>query len=562
MLAESRTSGEVRAVRESTGEDHAAQIVLSPHDDRDLDVGLLYVMDYLGKPVELSGQIAPGAAKLRGAPSGVSTEQASFVGEILGQEWDRRNGLVVDVVLRELGWLERPSTSRATLLGNEDASSLAYAALRGLSGAPVIRDDAGVQRVVAMIVRRNTAGLANRVYGIPALALTEQLSARGYQLHIVTQDAGYHESNSAIALTGRLIQRLLRAPEGAVQLWDDVSELFYMGVPVDNFFSEALRDPRRYHFEPGGSQQSHIEFLLARLLFKRGQSVKARTLLRHVARRARQDQSPEHLELGALVNLRLTLEDGGATGNVELRREQFKRAVGQYESVGPSSDGDRAYELASALGREASLLPVSGAASSEADPVMQYFTWLTSQQSQLVQRYPERLISKQEVVQIALELIATMYGADGSAGSERIARMRSHVSRGMAAAVQRENAVFAAQMNLAAAALAHDRGDHREAYRVACSTAGALRRNGLRLDHEGVSLVIGYLDATEPAIASIVHAVFEQGVGQGLLRIEASGAPSARGIDINALRTAAAEASEWLSEMRNLLDIFVLDAQL
>ncbi|MGH9931520.1 MAG: hypothetical protein ACREA9_20115, partial [Pyrinomonadaceae bacterium] len=164
--------------------------------------------------------------------------------------------------------------------------------------------------------------------------------------------------------------------------------------------------------------------------------------MRKVANRAWRDPTPDHLELGALVNLRLTLEGGGQDGQVNRRRQEFKSAIGRYESVGPSSDNDRAYELASALGREASLLPDFVDLSSGESGARDYFSWLSAEHAQLLETYPETLIGKQEVVQIALTALSTLYGIGEMRGSERLEQLEVHIRRGVTAAVQRENAIF------------------------------------------------------------------------------------------------------------------------
>lgn len=559
LRAEQRRSGKIRVVRSASGDDHSASIVVSDGLGTGPDVGLLYVSRRLGQPLTLTGLVTPGAVRVRGAPAGVATEQASFVGEVVGEEWHSVDGLVVDVVLHELGWLERSRKTSEPLVTDE-ASSLAYASLRGLSGAPVWQEQGdGDTRVCAMIVRRNTAGLANRVYGIPVSTIHQYLSAAGFPLQIVHSGASYQMSGSVTALTGRVMQRLLRTPGGASQLWDEVSELFYMGLPVDHVLREALREPRKYHLD-SEIHVSQIEFLLGRLLFKRGRAVEARRHLRQAANRARRDPTPDHLELGALVNLRLMLEGGVHDVQVNRRREEFKSAMGRYESVGPSSDNDRAYELASALGREASLLPDSGGLSGGESGARDYFSWLSTEHEQLLEAYPETLIGKQEVVQIALAVLSTLYGIDEVQGSERLEQLDAHIRRGVAAALQRDNAIFFIQMMVAAGVMARARGEEIAAFKLACCAAGVLRRGGLGLDHEGVSFLIGYLNAAEPILAAVVQSVFNLDVVDGVSQVIGMGS-EVGSVHASALIAAAEESSQWLNRTRNLLDVFDLDIQ-
>lgn len=554
VLAERRRTGTVRVVRSSSGDDHAGSILMPNGAERGPDVGLVHVAALLGGPLPLTGLITPGAVTVRGAPSGVVTEQASFAGRILGEEWHATDGRIVDVILEDLGWLEHPRRTSEPLV-TDQAASVAYAALGGLSGAPVVQVQAdGVGHVCAMIVSRNVAGIANRVYGVPISVAGRHLASRGFPIKLAHAAAYYEQSLSATALTGRLMHRILQSPGGAAQLWDEVSELFYMGIPVDLVLNDVLSNPQKYHLE-GDLQTSQVEFLLGRLLLKRGKVSEARRHLGHVAHRSHRDASPEHLHLAALVNLRLVLEEGHEP-NLRRRRDYFKDALGRYESTGPVSDNERAYEIASAVGREASLLPFV-ASLTQQDGGREYFSWLARQHRVLLESYPETLMDKQEVVQIALTVLSSLYGLNELRGSERIEHLEACVRRGATAAIQRENAIFFVQMILVSAVLSSARGELTVAFTLACYAGGTLRRAGLGLRHEGIGLIVRYLDVSDPTLANIVRSVFEYDVEDGIRRVISSSTGHAKEY-LSALTESASRSTEWLEQTRNFRDVFDL----
>lgn len=554
VLAERRRTGKVRVVRSSSGDDHAGSILMPNGTGRGPDVGLVHVDELLGRPLPLTDSITPGAVTVRGAPSGVVTEQASFAGHVLGEEWHATDGRIVDVILEDLGWLEHPRRTSEPLVTDETAS-VAYTALGGLSGAPVVQVQAdGVGHVCAMIVSRNVAGIANRVYGVPMSVVGRHLVSRGFPTKLAHAAVYDEQSLSVTALTGRLMHRILQSPGGAAQLWDEVSELFYMGIPIDLVLKNALSDPQKYHLE-GDLQTSQVEFLLGRLLLKRGKVSEARRHLGQVAHRAHRDASPEHLHLAALVNLRLVLEEGGEP-NAKRRRDDFKNALGRYESAGLVSDKERAYEIASAVGREASLLPVVASLDRQ-DGAQEYFSWLARQHRVLLESYPETLMDKQEVVQIAITVLSSLYGLNDLQGSERIEHLEACVRRGVTAAIQRENAIFFVQMMLVSAVLSSARRALTVAFTLACCAGGTLRRAGLGLRHEGISPIVRYLDVSEPMLANILRSVFEYDVEDGIRRVISTSTGHAREY-VSVLTASSSRSSEWLEQTRNFRDVFDL----
>ena len=553
ILAERRRTGKVRVVRSSSGDDHIGSILMANAIGLGPDIGLVHVDELLGRPLPLIGLIAPGPVTVRGAPSGVVTEQASFAGHILAEEWHVTDGPIVDVVLEDLGWLEHPQRTSEPLVADE-AAGMAYTALRGLSGAPVVQVQAdGVGRVCAMVVSRNVAGIANRVYGVPMSVASRHLALSGFPTKLAHAPAYYEQSLSVTALTGRLMHRMLKSPGGAAELWDEVSELFYMGIPVDIVLRDALSEPRKYHLE-GDLQISQVEFLLGRLLLKRGKVSEARRHLGQVAHRAHRDASPEHLHLAALINLRLMLEEGREP-NTRRRRNDFENALGWYESVGLVPDEERAYEIASAVGREASLLPVVASLNRQ-DGAREYFSWLVRQHRALLDSYPDSLMDKQEVVQIAITVLSSLYRLDDLRENERIEQLEACVRRGVTAAIQRENAIFFVQMMLVSAVLSLARRELPRAFTLACYAGGTLRRAGLGLDHEGISSIVTYLDVSEPTLANIVRSVFEYDAEEGIRRIISTTANVRE--YLSALKASSSRSTEWLRQTRNFRDVFDL----
>ncbi len=554
ILAEKRRTGKVRVVRSSSGDDHIGTVLIANAMGHGPDVGLIHVDELLGRPLPLSGVVVPGPVTVRGAPTGVVTEQASFAGHILAEEWHVTDGPIVDVVLENLGWLEHPQRMPEPLATDEGVG-IAYTALRGLSGAPVVQVQADeIGQACAMVVSRNAAGISNRVYGVPMSVVGRYLASSGFPIKLAHAPAYHEQALSVTALTGRLMHRILQSPGGAAQLWGEVSELFYMGIPVDIVLKDVLSEPRKYHLE-SDLQISQVECLLGRLLMKRGKVSQARRHLGQVAHRAHRDASPEHLHLAALVNLRLVLEEGREP-NARRRRRDFENALGRYESAGLVPDEERAYEIASAVGREASLLPVV-ASLNQQDDAREYFSWLVGQHSVLLSNYPETLMDKQEVVQIALATLSALHQLDDLQGNERIEQLEACVQRGVTAAIQRENAIFFVQMMLVSAVLSSVQRELTRAFTLASCAGGALRRAGLGLGHEGISSIVKYVDASQPMLANIVRSVFEYDSEEGIKRVVSTTTDNTREY-LSALKTSSSDSREWLGQTRNFRDVFDL----
>lgn len=256
-----------------------------------------------------------------------------------------------------------------------------------------------------------------------------------------------------------------------------------------------------------------------------------------------------------MVNLRLVLEQGHEP-NAKRRRNDFENALGRYESAGLASDEERAYEIASAVGREALLFPVVASLNRQ-DGAREYFSWLARQHRILLKNYPETLMDKQEVVQIAITVLSSLYHLDDLQENERIEQLDACVRRGVTAAIQRENAIFFVQMMLVSAVISSARRELTRAFTLACCAGGTLRRAGLGLSHEGISSIVTYLDASEPTLADIVRSVFEHDAEDGIMRVISTTAGN-KSEYLSALKVSSSGSIEWLRQTRNFRDVFDL----
>lgn len=501
IISEYRSKNSVR-IMDWHGRRYDAK-VLACSITSDADVGLLYVDEYLGGPLKCSSVDMGGAVYIRGSPSGVNNRQATLRGWNFGVE-DIAASHLADVVIQDIGVLESSQEEP------KPQRSLAYAALKGLSGAPIcaLADSSDIL-VLGLIVRRNTAGIANRVHAVPAASVASFLAEQGYLLQQTRPVQAVTASN---ILTGRLIGRLLEIPGGLHQLWEDASELFYTGVPVDVVFQEALAAPGHYGFA-SELQLAKLKFLLARLMLKRGDKHAGLAHLRDVRSSMRHGRSTEHQQLAVLADIRLFM-NSASTIDLKHRQNVFELQLGRFEDVPDVPDGDRAYEIASAIGTEAAEWTASPTFSDQDARVRPYFAKMLARHSALLRKYPGVLNDKQEIVNIFLNAMDLMWAYPETGDKAQADLLEVIALRGRLAASQRRNAIFYAQMMATEAVSARIRGDLGSGFVLLGLCGIALAKGNLNLSHEGVKSHVFYLEQNDDIASRFLKAVHSLGASR------------------------------------------------
>ena len=416
------------------------------------DVGLLYINQPVGQLVECVSPPATGEVVIRSALSGLDTNFGTLRGEHYGLE-SLDGKQLMTVVLKDLGFLEPPESG-------DQVRSLAYGVLRGMSGAPVCRMADGVVLVYGMVVRRNTGGIGNRVYALPVDVVRQFLNQQGFPLRVSRRFDS--TARAANLLVGLLISRLVDDPGGLHKLWVDTSGLFYSGIPIDAVLQDAIRRPERFGLAE--LQAAEVEFLLARLLFKRGDDRRGLTMLRHAHRLAGRGSTTEHRHLAALIDLRMMLWSARDL-SADRRRLLFERSVGTYEQVQGAPDDERAYEVASAVGSEANELASDDGFLRRDDSARRQFSRLLAKHTGLLTTYPQMLREKQEIVNLGLSTVKIMWDIDETRDpNERSNVLATLAAQGRLAAIQRENGIFYTQMLLADAIAARLSGQTYRAF--------------------------------------------------------------------------------------------------
>jgi hypothetical protein len=478
---------------------HSARIVVCGDGD-DPDVSLLYSHELRGAPITCSIGHIVGPVSLRGAPSGLSTKQATLRGRASGVE-ELGVHQLFEIVLEDVSLLERSVEQ-----SQGDPQSMAYAALRGLSGAPVCATYENDMLAYALVVRRNVSGIANRVYAVPMSTIKNFLGSKGHVLQ-TTRRARLSDSTLAL-LVGRLIRRIAEAPGGLHRLWEDMSELFYAGIPIDTALRDAVAQPSKFGFR-APAQIAGLEFLLARLLLKRGETAPAISILRQARIQAAQSSTDEHRQLVAQIDLRMLMQLTGALSPYQ-RRSQFESGVGRYEEVPGIPDDERAYEVASAIGSEATDLATVADFSSHLPVLGRHFSNLLHKHSLLLRTYPYTLRDKQEIVNIGLSILEVLWDIDRPRDTvEKADLLRALAVRGRLAASQRSNAIFYAQMLVIEAIAARMTGDSPRAFTLLGAVGAALADSDLQLSHEGIKSYVSYLDRNDLVASRVLRASYE-----------------------------------------------------
>lgn len=542
LLAESRRGDRVLLVDHS-GVRYEADIVLCA-DPNEPDIGLLCTSEPIGAVVTCTVSVLPGDVLIRGFLSGLDTRGATVRGWYSGLESlsDKR---LMDVTLEHLGPLELPESAG-------QVRSSAYASLRGMSGAPVCGVVNDALTVCGMVTRRNTAGIANRVYALPIAEIEGFLGEHGYPLHVTHRREMPHQTGSLVSI---LIARQLDSPGGLYQLWNDASGRFYSGEPIDHEFRAMLQLPEQYHLET--FQIAQLQFVLARLLAKRGNEHQALDLLRQARVVAGRSSSSDHQHLAALVDLRM-MSFLARDLSPSARRSAFESSLGTYEQTNAASDDELAYEIASTVGSEAAQLAGSIDFINQDQSARSHFIALFDKHSRLLSGYPRLLHDKQEVVNIALSATELLWATDRARDpNEQGEALAGVAHRGKIAALQRNNGIFYTQMLLADAIAARASGDSYRAFALICLVGTILAAAGLRLSHEGVGSYLSYLEQHDPLLANtlrLTHSARLRVARTTLLNSEFT-SPTER----VALDAALGWCEQVVNDIRSVADVFALE---
>ncbi|MGW6500507.1 hypothetical protein [Nonomuraea angiospora] len=500
------------------------------------DVALLYHADWLGEPLPCVADRSEGDALVRGAPHGVASEQATFDAYLAGVE-----GGLLDIVLRSLAYVESDA-------GHDPLVPLpgspVYRALRGLSGAPVvrIRPDGTVQ-VIGLVTHRNTRGIANRIYGIPTDRLVEILAEQDIALQMTTDLR--QTSSDRTMLTG-LLRELLTEPGEDLMLWTRLSGLFYSGEPIDRILEAMLSEPQRYGLDE--LALARAGFVHARLRLKREAGTASLIRLREAKARADRADPQDESGLSALMGLRLLMENPRG-GDPKAHAYLFEQAIDRISRASSMTDRQKAYEIASAVGREAVLAYLSNPPPWPANSVTAgYYRRLEAQHLSLLREYGATLRDKQEVVHIGLAIAPAIW--EISSVTDQVDAL---VVAGKNAAIQRSNAIFYCQMLLVEAMLCRLKRSDLRAFTLACLTTQALNNAGLLLSHEGVAAILRCVKAADPSLYRLVTQVHQFGIRKGAEIVKCAWTDDAEVID-----RASRIAMPYSEQVRDLKGILTL----
>lgn len=514
------------------------------------DVALLYVDGHeLSRLTCILDVPATGTpVVVRGAPAGVGTLFANFHGLVCGEEM-LGDLPVLDIVLEDLTVFDQPAELRDA--ADRTPISLPFRALRGLSGAPVVEADARgeLRRVLGLVTRRNTRGIANRVMAVRLADVRSALLVAGHVLAGERSPTSLRDQTIE-AWLGMSFMAAAASPELEHDLWEQLSGMFYAGHPVDDVLTEMAGDPRRYGITDDLTR-CLLDHLCSRLLAKTGRSTEAAHFRDRVMAQRSLDGNEDYDRIAALTRLRRVVEDA-EPGRPDEWMRRFEAAAGVVEDLGSLPDPNKAYELASATGRLALELlrgHVGAPCRTLPEPgLLPSVRTLTTRHGLFVQAYPSLLVEKQEIVQIGLAGLQTASAL--VAGEVEPDELMALCHRGRIAARQRRNAIFHAQMLLLEALTMWLTGRREQGLSLAIIVGSALRSASLSTDHEGVAQVHGVVRQASPTLGAVLTAVSRHGLGEGVARCtHPSDRPTAT---VASLRRAAQVASDRVAEVEGL----------
>jgi hypothetical protein len=493
----------VQLIRSDNESACSAKILACQWQEGEYDYALLYSDAWLGPALTCGSPFGGEHVIVRGSPSGVATAQTNLRAWIGGLE--TKNGLMlIDLVLEDFTLVEIDNSQ-------PPFSSPFHKALRGLSGGPVFSPVHG--QLVGIISTRNTKGIANRAYAGPVPRIAAELAGLGYVLRVAKPaPTDKHLAESAIAW--RLIARGLRTHEEELILWEELSSLFYGGVPVDETLAFVLSSPEAFGIV-NVLERARGDFLLARFALKRGHFRRARSLLAATSLRLANDTCSDFRILRSLVDLRMLVE-AFPPNPTKSRQDRISRALGVLEESQELSDRLRAYELASAAGREAMAISTLLATTDSKRNLVAYFTRYRDLHHLITAEYGDALYDKQGMVEIALRLLSILWRTDGSASSDTVGMLQEAITVGHGGAVERKNITFEFPLLMSEAIAMKASGRLSEAFAAVMLASEGLRRAHLTLTHEGVSHVFAYMNSEDVDLATAMRLLHRHGLSQGV----------------------------------------------
>jgi len=503
----------------------ASRVAVRSSPDDGLDAALLHTESPI--PILRCADVL-GAADVvvRGCAAGAETRWANFEGRLVGRELASESDLL-DLQMEAVGAL---SAGRA-VLPDGYSTSPDFLALRGLSGGPICTSTTSLAVAIGHVVRR-ARGFEHRMYGTPIGTTARFLGEEGFYLPYERPRA-----KSMDALGRRLVGELF---SGAIEdagrerrLWDLISGSFYEGLPLDALLEDMTARPGAY----GLSDQltcAFVQYFAGRFAIKRGDAEQGLALLADIRRRDELAGNLAYERLRATIGLREAAERATAhPAGVSIGT--FLRARDHLANLSSIDDSYYAYEAASCEGRVATRL-LQLRVLENAPEARNAAQQLADDQAVLIAEFPEVLLDKQEVVELAVAALLELSAPSGSLDSERLAEL---AERGQRAAVQRGNNIFLAQMTLLSAAAMWSAGNWTDAMERAAVAGAVFSHLGISPTHEGVGDMLPYLARRSPQV--------EQALAVGW------GRPTRDGLAV-AHEPKGLDAAEWARDALRLLE--------
>jgi hypothetical protein len=364
----------------------------------------------------------------------------------------------------------------------------------GFSGAPVLSVNNGVETCIGSISNIAKDTIASKVYGVVSDTFFAKCDIlRNLLRSIETEketfektpirNLGYQFDLLMVSIFENPHEFVLDDPNAESKIWDQISNLFYKGYPVDTIINFGVYSEQFCSYSI--DTQLILHYFLARLYFKRGKPTEAYRQFKLIRDNERKMSRTIWNRINILMESRSLIESPISVPHHGL--DKMLRTEERLSQLTTVNDIYKANELASVLGR--GLTNMFGQKYDFSTTECRQIQEIVIKHTNLLLIYPDEL-RKQDVVNISISWLINIWNINSSIDLERFF---FDIDKGFRQAEVRKNSIFHIQSLLAFSVYKFISRNYYDGVVILFLVVRLMRQEQLDVNHEGISQLLTFI---------------------------------------------------------------------
>jgi hypothetical protein len=311
---------------------------------------------------------------------------------------------------------------------------------------------------------------------------------------------GFESDVNEILISG--IFHNLESPDMEIYAWHQISNIFYRNIALSNkIFESIFYEPSRFEIDINSLSVAH--YFYTRLLFKLGDSFKAKKHAEFALKLSSKATEPISKRISLLTNARLAIETNSI--NLTHKRDNLYILLEMLTNLNVK-DCYIVSEKSSLLGRLIELMYSENIFHTANDKKI-IEDW-SEEHSQLL-KHNTMSFGKHSLVSIFIQIISTLWN-DHIRGDKKIEILYRLINEGEDECKRQKNSIFYIQLLFTKAITYFLENKKRKTHELLKLIGELLKLKHIALEHEGVKQFINYLKYKMPKEANLVYAFYRR----------------------------------------------------